>query len=44
VTVAVLVLGNNVEIPLSVYRDGKTFDVMVTSSDRNRHLRVPKMH
>jgi S1-C subfamily serine protease len=33
-----------VAIPLSVYRDGKTFDVMVTSSDRNRHLRVPKMH
>ncbi len=33
-----------VEIPMSIYRDGKTLDVKVKSSDRNRHLKVPKMH
>jgi S1-C subfamily serine protease len=32
------------EIPMSVYRDGKTFDVKVKSGDRNRHLKVPRMH
>jgi S1-C subfamily serine protease len=32
------------EIPMSIYRDGKTFDVKVKSSDRNRHLKVPRMH
>ena len=33
-----------VEIPMSIYRDGKTLDAKVKSSDRGRHLKVPKMH
>jgi S1-C subfamily serine protease len=33
-----------VEVPMSVYRDGKTFEARLKSSDRNRHLRVPKLH
>ena len=33
-----------VEIPLSIYRDGKTFETRVKSSDRNRHLRTPRLH
>ena len=35
---------SGVEVPLSVYRDGKSFDVRVKSSDRNRHLKAPKLH
>jgi S1-C subfamily serine protease len=38
-------LGNaGVEIPLTVYRDGKTFDATVTSGDRNRFLKSPRLH
>ena len=33
-----------VEVPLTLYRDGVTFDVAVNSSDRAKHLRVPRMH
>ena len=33
-----------VEIPMSIYRDGKSFETKVKSSDRNRHMKVPKMH
>jgi S1-C subfamily serine protease len=33
-----------VEVPLSVFRDGRTFDVRVTSSDRNRFLKTPSVH
>jgi S1-C subfamily serine protease len=33
-----------IEIPMAIYRDGKTFETRVRSSDRNRHLKVPKMH
>ena len=38
-------LGNSgVEVPLTVYRDGVTFDVKVNSSDRMKLLKAPKMH
>jgi S1-C subfamily serine protease len=33
-----------VEVPLSIYRDGKTFDVRVKSSARERFLKTPRMH
>jgi S1-C subfamily serine protease len=33
-----------VEVPLLIYRDGKTFEVKVQSSDRNRFLKRPSMH
>jgi S1-C subfamily serine protease len=33
-----------VEIPMSIYRDGKTFDAKVKSSDRTKHLKTPRMH
>jgi S1-C subfamily serine protease len=33
-----------VEVPLLIYRDGKTFEVKVASSDRNRFLKRPSMH
>jgi len=33
-----------VEVPLLLYRDGRTFDVRVTSSDRNRFLKGPSVH
>jgi S1-C subfamily serine protease len=32
------------EIPLLIYRDGKTFEVKVRSSDRNRFLKRPSLH
>src|SRR5581483_11134628 len=38
-------LGNaGVEVPLTLYRDGDTFDVRVNSSDRAKFLKQPKMH
>jgi S1-C subfamily serine protease len=38
-------LGNaGVEVPLTLYRDGVTFDVAVNSSDRAKYLKVPRMH
>jgi S1-C subfamily serine protease len=38
-------LGNaGVEVPLTVYRDGRTFEVRVTSGDRNRFLKGPSLH
>jgi len=38
-------LGNaGVDVPLLVYRDGKTLDVRVTSGDRNRFLKGPSLH
>jgi S1-C subfamily serine protease len=38
-------LGNaGVEVPLTVYRDGRTFEARVTSSDRNRFLKGPSLH
>jgi S1-C subfamily serine protease len=33
-----------VEVPFLIYRDGKTFEVKVASSDRNRFLKRPSMH
>jgi S1-C subfamily serine protease len=33
-----------VEVPLTVYRDARTFEVRVTSGDRNRFLKGPSLH
>jgi S1-C subfamily serine protease len=33
-----------VEVPLTIYRDGVTFDVAVNSSDRSKFLRTPRLH
>jgi S1-C subfamily serine protease len=38
-------LGNaGVEVPLTLYREGVTFDVRVNSSDRAKFLKMPKLH
>jgi len=38
-------LGNaGVDVPLLVYRDGRTFEVTVTSGDRTRFLKGPSLH
>ncbi|HET9717998.1 MAG TPA: S1C family serine protease [Pseudolabrys sp.] len=38
-------LGNaGVEVPLTLYREGVTFDVRVNSSDRARFLKAPRLH
>jgi S1-C subfamily serine protease len=33
-----------VEVPLTVYRDGRTFEARITSGDRNRFLKGPSLH
>jgi S1-C subfamily serine protease len=33
-----------VEVPLTLYRDGRTFEARVTSGDRNRFLKGPSLH
>ncbi len=33
-----------VEVPLTLYRDGVTFEVAVNSSDRARYLKTPRLH
>lgn len=33
-----------VEVPLTVYRDGKTFEARLRSADRNRFLKAPRLH
>jgi S1-C subfamily serine protease len=33
-----------VDVPLTLYREGDTFDVSVTSSDRARFLKAPRLH
>ena len=33
-----------VEVPLTMYRDGVTFEVRVNSSDRTKFLKTPRMH
>jgi S1-C subfamily serine protease len=33
-----------VEVPLTIYRDGRTIELRVTSDDRNRFLRKPSLH
>jgi S1-C subfamily serine protease len=38
-------LGNaGVEVPMKIYRDGRTIELRVPSADRNRFLKGPKMH
>jgi S1-C subfamily serine protease len=32
------------EVPLTLYRDGVTFDVRVNSSDRAKFLKGPRLH
>ena len=32
------------EIPMSIYRDGKTIETRVKSGDRTRFLKAPKLH
>jgi len=42
---SVWALGNaGVAVPLTLYRDGVTFDVSVNSSDRAKFLKAPKLH
>jgi S1-C subfamily serine protease len=36
--------GPGVDVPLSVYREGSTFDVRLKSSDRHRFLKTPRLH
>jgi S1-C subfamily serine protease len=33
-----------VEVPFSIYRDGKTLDARIKTGDRNRFLKAPKLH
>jgi S1-C subfamily serine protease len=33
-----------VDVPLTLYREGDTFDVSVTSSDRAKFLKAPRLH
>ena len=33
-----------VDVPLTLHRDGDTFDVTVTSGDRSRFLKAPRLH
>jgi len=33
-----------VEVPLTIYRDGRTIETRVTSGDRNRFLKGPSLH
>jgi len=35
---------SGVEVPLTLYREGLTFDVRVNSSDRSKFLRTPRLH
>ena len=38
-------MGNaGVEVPLTIYRDGKTFELKVPSADRRRFLKAPRLH
>jgi S1-C subfamily serine protease len=38
-------LGNaGVEVPLTVYRDGRTFELKVPSADRRHFLKAPRLH
>jgi len=38
-------LGNaGVEVPLLIYRDGRTFEVRIPSADRTRFLKGPSLH
>jgi S1-C subfamily serine protease len=33
-----------VEVPFSIYRDGKTLETRIKTGDRNRFLKAPKLH
>ena len=33
-----------VEVPFSIYRDGKTIEARIKTGDRNRFLKAPKLH
>jgi len=33
-----------VQVPLTIYRDGRTFEQAVASSERNRFLKAPRLH
>jgi S1-C subfamily serine protease len=33
-----------VEVPLTIHRAGRMFEVRITSADRNRFLKVPRLH
>ena len=33
-----------VDVPLTVYRDGKTFEMRIPSADRGRFLKAPRLH
>jgi S1-C subfamily serine protease len=33
-----------IEIPITIYRDGKTIETRIKSGDRNRFLKAPKLH
>ena len=33
-----------VEVPMTVYRDGRTMDLRVTSADRRRFTKMPRLH
>jgi S1-C subfamily serine protease len=33
-----------VEVPLTVYRDGRTFELRIPSADRRRFLKAPRLH
>jgi S1-C subfamily serine protease len=33
-----------VEVPLTIYRDGRTIEVRIPSGDRNRFLKGPSLH
>ena len=33
-----------VEVPMLVYRDGNTHELLIKSADRNRFLRGPTLH
>jgi hypothetical protein len=33
-----------VEVPLLIYRDGRTFELRITSGDRDRFLKGPSVH
>ena len=38
-------LGNaGVEVPLKIYRDGRTFELKVPSADRRKFLKGPRLH
>jgi len=35
---------SGVDVPLTIYRDGRTFEQSVVSSDRNRFFKAPSLH